>query len=292
VHRGTGDAAVRPTLDSVRLAVGTLTVAPTKPPRSVDRRVAGWAMTLAPGIGALLGVLAVLLLWLLGWAPAGGRPLLEEVLGDRVRELVVHPFLAAALVIGLLALLTRAMHLDGLADTADGLGSGRPAAGALEVMRRGDVGPFGVVTLVLVLMTQVLALGVLLAQGAGPSGLLLALVVSRLTLPLLCSRGVEAARPEGLGHLVAGSVGRLQVALAVVLAVAVLVPLALVAPGVHALDSSVALRAGAVALVALLAGGLVARRAVRRLGGITGDVLGAAVEVTFTVALVVLTVVA
>jgi adenosylcobinamide-GDP ribazoletransferase len=292
VHRRTGDAAVRPALDSVRLAVGTLTVVPTKPPRSVDRRVAGWGMTVAPGVGALLGVLAGLLLWLLGWAPGGRRPLLEEALGDRARELVVHPFIAAALVIGLLAVLTRAMHLDGLADTADGLGSGRPAAGALEVMRRGDVGPFGVVTLVLVLMTQVLALGVLLAQGAGPSGLLLALVVSRLALPLLCSRGVEAARPEGLGHLVAGSVGRPQVALAVVLAVAVLVPLALVAPGVHALDSSVALRAGAVALVALLAGGLVARKAVRRLGGITGDVLGAAIEVTFTVALVVLTVVA
>jgi adenosylcobinamide-GDP ribazoletransferase len=289
VHRGTGDAAVRPALDSVRLAVGTLTVVPTKPPRSVDRRVAGWAMTLAPLIGALLGVLAGLLLWLLGWAPAGGRPLLAEVLGDRANDLVVHPFLAAALVIGLLALLTRGMHLDGLADTADGLGSGRPAAGALEVMRRGDVGPFGVVTIVLVLMTQVLALGVLVAQGAGPSGLLLALVVSRLALPILCSRGVEAARPEGLGHLVAGSVGRLQVVVALALAVAVL---ALVAPGVHALDSSVVLRAGAVALVALLAGGLVARKAVRRLGGITGDVLGAAVEVTFTVALVVLTVAA
>jgi adenosylcobinamide-GDP ribazoletransferase len=277
--------------DAFRLTVGTLTVLPTKPPYTVDRRVAGAAMTLAPLVGALLAVGAGLVLWLLGWGPAGRPPLLHAVLGNRAYDLVVHPFLAATLVIGLLAVLTRAMHLDGLADTVDGLGSGRPAAGALEVMRRGDVGPFGVVTLVMVLLTQVLALGVLLAEGLGPAGLVLALVVSRLALPLLCSRGVAAARPEGLGHLVAGSVGGLQVALAVGLAFAALVPLALVAPGVHALGASVVLRAGAVALVALLAGGLMALKAVRRLGGITGDVLGAAVEVTFTVALVVLTVV-
>jgi adenosylcobinamide-GDP ribazoletransferase len=283
---------VRRGLDPVRLAVGTLTVIPTKPPRSVDRRVAGSAMTLAPAVGALLAMVAGMVLWLLGWGPPGVRPLLYAVLGNRAHELVVHPFLAAALVIGLLALLTRAMHLDGLADTVDGLGSGRPPEGALEVMRRGDVGPFGVVTLVLVLLTQVLALGVLVAQGVGPAGLILALVVSRLVLPLLCSRAVVAARPEGLGHLVAGSVGGVQVALAVALAVAVLVPLALVATGVHALGGSVALRAGGVALVALLAGGLVAWRAVRRIGGITGDVLGAAIEATFTVALVALTVVA
>jgi adenosylcobinamide-GDP ribazoletransferase len=246
-------------------------------------------MTLAPVVGGLLAALGGLLLWLLGWGPVG-EPSLSAVLGDLlgVPDPRVHPFLAATLVVGLLALLTRAMHLDGLADTADGLGSGRPAADALEVMRRGDVGPFGVVTLVLVVLLQVLALGVLVAEGLGIPGLCLALVLSRLALPLLCSRGVPAARAGGLGHAVAGSVSRGQVVVAVVLAVAVLVPLSLLSLGVHVLAPGVLLRAGAVGLVGLGAAAVVARRAVGRLGGVTGDVLGAAVEVTFTTVLVVL----
>ena len=58
------------------------------------------------------------------------------------------------LVVGTLALGTRAMHLDGLADTVDGLGSGWDRQRALEVMRRGDIGPMGVVALVIMLGLQ------------------------------------------------------------------------------------------------------------------------------------------
>ncbi len=280
------------TLDPVRLAIGTLTVLPTKPPATVDRQVAGRAMTLAPLVGALLALVGGLLLWLLGWGPPGEPPLLSAALGNRTYDVGVHPFLAAALVVGLLAVLTRAMHLDGLADTADGLGSGRPATEALEVMRRGDVGPFGVVTLVLVLLVQVLALGDLVAQGIGVVALFLALVVSRLALPLLCSRGMSAARPDGLGQVVAGSVGRGQLALAAVLAVVVLLPVSLLSLGLDGVAGPVLVKACVVSALGLVAAVLLARRAVRRLGGVTGDVLGAAVEVTFTTVLVVLTVVA
>jgi adenosylcobinamide-GDP ribazoletransferase len=260
--------------NALRLALGTLTVVPTPPPREVDRRTGSWAMTLAPLVGAALAVLAGLLLWLLGRAGAG-----------------VDPAPAAVLAIGLLALLTRAMHLDGLADTADGLGSAKPADEALEIMRRGDVGPFGVVTLVLVLLVQVFSLAELVAAGLGFPALLLALVVSRLALPLLCSRGVPAARPDGLGQVVAGSVSRGQLAIAVLVSVAVLVALSLVSPGWDALGPGVVVRAGVVAGLALLAAWLLARRAVRRLGGVTGDVLGAGVEVAFAVTLVTLTLV-
>jgi adenosylcobinamide-GDP ribazoletransferase len=272
--------------NALRLALGTLTVVPTPPPSEVDRRTGSWAMTLAPLVGAVLAVPLGLFLWLLGRAGAGtpdARQLLPfEVLGE------VGPSLAAVLTIGLLAVLTRAMHLDGLADTADGLGSGRPADEALEVMRRGDVGPFGVVALVLVLLVQVLALAELVAAGLGLPALFLALVVSRLALPLLCSRGVPAARRDGLGHVVAGSVSRGRLALTVLLSSGVLVPLSLVSPGWEAMGPGLVIRAGAVAGLALLAAWLLARRAVRRLGGVTGDVLGAGVEVAFTVALVAL----
>lgn len=278
--------------DALRLALGTLTVLPVRPPTTVDRRTGGRAMVLAPAVGLVLAVLAGAVLWLLGWGPPAGETLRERGLGSRASELVVHPLLAAALTVGLLAWLTRALHLDGLADTVDGLGSRRPREQALEIMRRGDVGPFGVVALMLVLLVQVVALAELVAVGLGVPALALALVVSRLALPVLCSRGVPAARPDGLGRTVAGSVERWQVLVAALLGVGVLVPVALVTLGAHTLHLGVLVRAGLVALVALAAGLLVARRAVRRLGGVTGDVLGAAVEVTFTVALVVLTLVA
>ncbi|GAA3105764.1 hypothetical protein GCM10020254_59560 [Streptomyces goshikiensis] len=56
------------------------------------------------------------------------------------------------------AALTRGLHLDGLADTADGLGSAKPAEDALRIMKQSDIGPFGVVTLLLVLLIQAAAL--------------------------------------------------------------------------------------------------------------------------------------
>ena len=71
------------------------------------------------------------------------------------------------------------LHLDGLADTADGLGSGKPAEDALRIMKQSDIGPFGVITLLFVLLAQVAALcelyGRRWARGA------LAAVVSAVT---------------------------------------------------------------------------------------------------------------
>ncbi|HET6654029.1 MAG TPA: adenosylcobinamide-GDP ribazoletransferase, partial [Nocardioides sp.] len=241
-------------MNALRLAFGTLTVLPVRPP-TVDRGTAGRAMALAPLVGLVLGVVACLPL------------LLTET----------SPLLCAVATIGALALLTRGLHLDGLADTADGLGSGRPAADALAVMRKGDVGPFGVVTLVVVLLAQVAALAQLVAEGAGAAALVASLVVSRLALPLACLRGVPAARADGLGAAVAGSVSRPAALVAVLLTAIPVVVLALL------VDDAVAW-----APLGLLAGAALGWRAVRRLGGVTGDVLGAVVEATFTASLVLL----
>ena len=70
---------------------------------------------------------------------------------------VAEHALPLGLVVVALALLSRGLHLDGLADLADGLGSRRPAAGAHEVMARSDIGPFGVAAVVLALLLQVAA---------------------------------------------------------------------------------------------------------------------------------------
>jgi adenosylcobinamide-GDP ribazoletransferase len=261
-----------PVVDGCRLALGTLTVVPTRPPATVDRETGSWAMTVAPLVGVLLAVPVALLQWLLN--PNG--PALHGAV------------LVAALSIGLLTLLTRAIHLDGLADTVDGLGSGKPAGQALDVMRRSDIGPFGVAALVLVLLVQVSALAQHVAAGNGPGAVLLALVVSRLALPLVCSRGIRAARPDGLGRAVAGSVTPARLGVAAVLGAVAMVAFVAVVYGLSPFgDGGLILSAAAVAAAALLAGAALCLWCVRRLGGVTGDVLGACVEVTFTVALVV-----
>jgi adenosylcobinamide-GDP ribazoletransferase len=242
-------------LDSVRLAVGTLTVLPTGAV-DVTPRVAGRAMMLAPVAVVPLAVVAVGAGWL---GLLAGWPSLVSGL----------------LVVAALALGTRALHLDGLADTVDGLGSGRPAEGALEIMRRGNVGPMGVVALALVLGLQAAAAGELLGRGAW---LVLGLVIcgSRLALGVACASGVPAARPDGLGAAVAGTVPR---SLAIAEWVLLGIVLALVVRPWWL---------GAVsALGGLVTAVLLTAYVVRRLGGITGDTLGFATELTLTVLLLV-----
>ncbi|MFG1701683.1 adenosylcobinamide-GDP ribazoletransferase [Nonomuraea sp. M3C6] len=239
-------------MHGLRFAVGTLSVFPVRVER-VDREVAGQAMTLAPAVGLVLGL-------------AAGLPLL----------LPWPPLLAAALALGLLAVLTRGLHLDGLADLADGLGSGKPAAQALDIMKKSDIGPFGVMALVFTLVIQVAALA-----EAGYPALVAACVAGRLALTWACRASVPAARPGGLGAMVAGTVRPSAPWLATLAALLATAALGLATgPG-----------PGFVLPLGLLAGLGVAllllRHAGRRLGGVTGDVLGALVETATAAALVV-----
>ena len=251
--------------DAVRLAVGTLTRIPVPAPRVVDARTARRAMLLAPVVGLLLALVVGIPAQLLASAtPAGG-------------------LLSAALAVTALAWLTRALHLDGLADTADALGSGRPAAQALEIARRSDIGPFGVVTVLLVVLLQVLALAALLDTGAGAGSLAVALVTARMAITLACMSGVPAARPDGLGALVAGTV---PVIGGSVLAAAWVVVAAAAVGTAHGPGAAAA--TAAAVLGGLAAGAMVVRTAVRRLGGVTGDILGATTEIAGTAVLVIL----
>ncbi len=165
--------------DGVRFAFGTLTVLPV-PGARWDRPAARAGMVCAPLVGLVTGLCA---------AAAGGAALL----------LGASPLLAAVATVAVPAVLTRGLHLDGLADVADGLGSGRPAEGALEVMKRSDIGPFGVVTLLLVLLAQVAAVAGAYAAGWawGAVAVTASAVTARAALTLAAREGVPAARPGG-----------------------------------------------------------------------------------------------
>ncbi|SDF59357.1 adenosylcobinamide-GDP ribazoletransferase [Klenkia brasiliensis] len=183
------------------------------------------------------------------------------------------PLVGAVLAVAALALATRGLHLDGLADTADGLGPLRGRERALQVMRSGDVGPFGVATLVLVLLLQVACAASLLPSGGGWQAIAVAVLVSRLALTRAGLPGVPVAEGSAMAAAVAGTVSRRWFAGCVV---AVALAVASAAEG----DPVRGLLLGASAVLGLLAGEVLHRHARSRLGGVNGDVLGATAEVT------------
>ncbi|TDD67063.1 adenosylcobinamide-GDP ribazoletransferase [Actinomadura rubrisoli] len=254
----------------LRLAVTLLTVVPWRADRAdrvdrIDRGTARAAMLLAPSAGLI----------------AGGAAALVLLLGD---ALGLSALLRAALAVAVTAAITRALHLDGLADLADGLGSGRPPGEALAIMKRSDIGPFGVVTLLLVLLVQTAALA---SSPHAAAAILVAAVTGRLALPWACRTGVPSARPGGLGALVAGTVPTRAAVLVTAVVVTLAAALGAAAGATGSSDDVLggALHALAAVALGLAAALLMLRHAVRRLGGITGDVLGALVEIATTAAL-------
>ncbi len=256
-----------PHTPSWRVALSLFTVLPAGPAAELEAGAAARAMFWLPAVGLLLGLLA-----------AGGMACVQAGGPSVPRQL-----LGATVAVALLAGLTGGLHLDGLADTADGLGSRRPAADALAIMRRSDIGPFGVVALVVMLLIQVTALAAVPPGWPAVAALVLAAVTGRVAAVL--ASGVPAARPGGFGALVAGRTGRPgRVAIGLLLLAAV-IPAGLALGGAAA-----ALRGLAAALAGLLAGGLLGRTARRRLGGMTGDVFGAIIELSTAIVLLVLVV--
>lgn len=246
-------------VDAWRLATGTLTAIPVRAPGNVDRPTAGLAMVLAP--------LAVLPL-------AGGVFL---VLG-LTAEIPLYPPVGGALAVGLLALGSRAMHLDGLADTADGLTASYDRERSLAVMKSGTSGPAGVTAVVIVLLVQAMAFAGLVGDWSTAVVGGIAVCFSRVALAWCCSPLSTAARPEGLGRTFVGTVP-----------VAVSAILTVVVGGILVAWSSYAgltlWRPIAGVLLALVVLALLLRRTTRRFGGITGDVFGAAIELTLAVLL-------
>lgn len=233
-------------------ALSWLTVLPVRGPSEFARRLGRAAIGFAPLVGLLLGVAAATAAWALHAAGAA-----ESLIG-----------LGAVLV---LALGTRGMHVDGFADTVDGLACYGSPKRVREVMKSGSVGPMGAAALVVVILAQSSAFGMLAADGR-----LAAIVavgfVSRVSVVVLCIRGGRAASRTGFGALTIGTQGPFVVA--AWSAAAVVCGGLVIGPGVVPAAGALAV---AVVLVVVAALGV---HCARRFGGLSGDVLGAGVEVS------------
>jgi cobalamin 5'-phosphate synthase/cobalamin synthase len=204
-----------------------------------------------PLIGGLLGGATALIAWTM-----------TEVMD-------VPAALTATLVVGLGAWATGAIHLDGLADTVDGFGGGRDREGVLRIMRDPLIGSYGAAALVIVIGIKVTAIAALLDRGAALPFVVAAPAMSRWTISALAAWLPYAPTEGGLGQAVAHERDTIG------LAVATAVP-ALIAIGALRVDALIVW-----AFVTLTAV-WIARTARRRIGGVTGDVFGASVELTET----------
>lgn len=226
------------------------------PARELDRRAAAAAVRWFPLVGAGLGAVAGL--------PAAA-----------VTHWASHAvLLGGVLAIFAIVLATRGLHLDGLADTADGLASRAPAEQALEIMRRSDIGPSGVLAIMLVLLVDVAAIA---SVGGGTwrpvAALAVAAATGRAAAVAAAHRRIPSARRSGFGRYVAGSQST------AIVGAEILAVLGFGAGLAAAVDASVAgwLAAQSAALAVAAAFLLHVQR---RLGGVTGDVFGALVEIT------------
>ena len=222
----------------------------TRVPIAVTARAVdvGSAARWFPLVGAVLGAVGALVAWTL-----------TAVLGSPAA-------LTATLVIGLEAWVTGAIHLDGLADTADGFGGGRSREDILRIMRDPRIGSYGAIALVLVIGMKLTALAALLDRGA-LQFVVVAPAASRWTISALAAWLPYARADGGLGEAVIDR----RTTSSLIAATAITVAIAIAALRVEALF---------VLATAVLTVVWIGRAARRRIDGVTGDVFGASVELT------------
>ncbi|HET9067581.1 MAG TPA: adenosylcobinamide-GDP ribazoletransferase [Amaricoccus sp.] len=231
------------------LALGFLTRLPVGRAGHTPSRMAA-ATGYFPAAGLLVGLFAALVLL------AASR--------------VLPPVVALLLATAATCLLTGALHEDGLADTADGIGGGRTPARALEIMRDSRIGTYGALALGLSFALRIAALAAMPLLTAA-AALIAAHAASRATLAIVIATG-RYARPEGAGSFTAGGLSSPRLALA--LATGLL--------GIAAIGPAAGWLAALGALAGLAAGLLLSRGFERRLGGYTGDTLGATQQLSET----------
>ena len=241
-------------LDDLRTAVAFLTRLPMPPPTGPMPANVVRPQRMFPLVGAAIGGAVGLV-----------------CLG--MRMMGVPDLAAAALALGASAILTGALHEDGLADVADGFGGGRDSAAKLEIMRDSRLGTYGALILMVSFATKLSALAAL-PDAVVVQSLIAAHALARGVLPAM-SMSLACARTDGL----AANAGRPDPATVAMAGVFALVIALLVLPWFDALGT---------ALVAVAAAIGMAWLAQRQIGGQTGDVLGGAEQLGETAILVLL----
>ena len=202
-----------------------------------------------PAVGVLVGLITGVLAW--GFS-------------------LIFPPMVAVLLSTLGGLLvTGALHEDGLADLCDGLGGGSTRERALEIMRDSGLGTYGVLALVLALGGKIAALAAL-PVWALPMVLVAGHAASRASM-LAVMASAEYVRAEGAGSAMAGGISSASARMAALTTAAALLPMLLFLP-------HLALIGGVLGLI--FAHAAIRQRFVARLGGYTGDCLGAVQQVS------------
>lgn len=233
------------------IALQFLTVFPIRIEGVPDSEATGRSLLFYPLVGLLIGALLYATAWMLGDAP---------------------PLLGAAVLLAVWVAITGALHLDGLADTADAwVGGHGDRDKMLVIMKDPRSGPMAVVALVLVLMIKFAALVQLLSNGAWEP-IVLAPVLGRTALVLLFLT-TPYVRPQGLGGVLARHLPRRACAGAVIFTLLAMLAL---------------LQLEACWLLTVITGTFFTLRHLMlvRIEGTTGDTAGALVELTETIGLV------
>ncbi|HXA64252.1 MAG TPA: adenosylcobinamide-GDP ribazoletransferase [Bryobacteraceae bacterium] len=190
--------------------------------------------------------------------------------------MVFPALLTAFLIAAMDALLTGALHLDGLADTADGFGGGRSREDVLRIMRDHAIGSYGAVALVLVIAVKATALAAMIDRHQAAPWLALMPMLGRWSLVLLSATQPYARRSDKEGAPPGGSVTDFVGRVELIVASATALPITFALVGWRGL---------AAALLVIAVSGIWGWYCRRRIGGITGDTLGASVEISETLVL-------
>lgn len=174
------------------------------------------------------------------------------------------PLLAGAFVVIVLIVVSGGLHIDGLADTADGFFSSRPREQVLEIMRDSRTGPMGVTALVCVITVKIVAVGSIPVEGRW-SGILMMPLAGRCALVIMLTLLPYAREEGGLATIFQ----RNRSLLHAVWAVGVLVLVGWLSAGTEGLMMAAVSIAGTLFLSFLM---------YARIGGLTGDTLGATCE--------------
>lgn len=260
---------------SLRLAIGLFTILPVGDVEP-DRRTVRGALLWAPVVGLALGLIAAVVL-------IGARTAAETFWTTPPPANPLGQLLAAAIAVISLTVLSGGLHLDGWADTVDGWASRGDKERTLTVMADPAVGAVGAFAVAADLLLSTVALGLAVNRGHGTEAIVVAAVVGRLAMVWSSTR--VPARDTGMGAWAAGSVGVRAASLWTIATMAGAAGLALI-------DDDATRRATAIVLLAvplaLLVAALVTWPIRRRLGGVTGDVIGASCQVATTACLVII----